>query len=105
MQWGNFLLAEFTFIILVIFTLGFIKLPRFLRRRKLARGFPWGYYSDSIPNTDPGFLSPEGKNFLYDTGAEFGGMEGFGEYGDFSGFGELGEYGSTFFADGGSGGE
>jgi len=84
--------------------LGYIKTPRFLLRRRLAKGFPWGYYQDQVPKKDPGYFDPNSEDFLHDLGTEFGGMEGFGDYGEFSGFGELGEYGSTFFADGGSSG-
>jgi hypothetical protein len=105
MQWINILLTEFAFIALVMIGLGFIRAPRWMMRRRLAKGFPWGYYADQVPKKDPGFFNPNDKDFLHDTGTEFGGLEGFGDYGEFSGFGELGEFGNGFFggADGGGG--
>lgn len=103
MQWGKILLTELIFVFIILMGLGFIKLPRFLMRRRLARGFPWGYYADQVPQSDPYmFRDRDNNDFLHDTGTEFGGLEGFGEYGEFTGFGELGEYGQTFF--GGDGG-
>jgi hypothetical protein len=73
MQWGNILVFEFIVIALIIWSLGYIKLPRWMRRRQLAKGFPWG------------------------------GMEGFGDFGEFSGFGEMGEFGAHFGAGGHAG--
>jgi len=102
MQWGNILGTELLFITAVMLALGFIKLPKFLRRRRLARGFPWGYYTDQVPKSDPGYFSEQANDFMHDTGTGFGGLEGFGEYGEFSGFGEMGEFGAHF---GGGGGE
>jgi hypothetical protein len=97
MKWDNILLAEFGFTALALLMLGFIKLPRFLFARKLAPGSPWGYYADQVPQE--GYLQdPKNRaDFLHDTGAEFGGPEGFGDYGEFTGFGELGEFGSSFY--------
>ncbi len=95
MNWANILLTELIFIALAILALGFVKLPRFLYARKLSRGFPWGYYADQVPQT--GYTLESNKDFMHDTGAEFGGMEGFGDYGEFTGFGELGEFGSSFY--------
>lgn len=103
MQWGNILATELLFTFVVVVALGFLKLPAFLRRRKLAKGFPWGYYPDQVPKSDPGFFNEHDHDFLHDTGTAFGGMEGFGEFGEFSGFGEMGEYGA-FFGSGGDGG-
>lgn len=101
MQWGNILLTELLFTFAVIAGLGFVKLPAWLRRRRLARGFPWGYYSDSVPKQDPGYFNEHDRDFMHDLGTEFGGMEGFGDYGEFSGFGEMGEFGA-YFGSGGS---
>ncbi len=102
MQWWRLFFTEAIVIFVVLIGLGFVKLPKFLRRRKLARGFPWGYYADAVPKTDPGF-SAHNTDFLHDVGTSFGGVEGFGDYGEFSGFGELGEFGQNFSY--GSGGE
>lgn len=96
MQWNNILLTEFIATLLVIMGLGFLKLPKFLRKRKLRKGFPWGYYPDMVPKTDPGFYAEDNESFLYDVGTEFAGMEGFGDFGEFSGFGEMGEFGNNF---------
>lgn len=103
MHWGNFLIIETVVILLVMLGLGFVRAPRFLMRKKLGSGFPWGYYRDQIPQGDPGFFQAN-RDFLHDTGTEFTGLDVYGDFGEFSGFGELGEYGSTFFADGGSSG-
>lgn len=105
LDWGKLLIVETTAIAGVMYGLGFLKAPRFLMRRKLSNRFPWGYYADQVPKDDEGY-SAEHLDFMHDTGTEFGGgLEGFGEYGEFTGWGEMGEYGSTFFADGGSGAE
>lgn len=107
LQWNNIMACEFLFIFTVIAGLGFLKPPRWLMRRKLDSKFPWGYYADQIPQEDPGFFAEHNKDFLHDTGTEFGGLDGFGDYGEFSGFGELGEFGQSFFggdAGGGGGG-
>lgn len=104
MQWQNVLLTEFIAIIAIIFGLGFAKLPKFLRRRRLRKGFPWGYYEDMVPKSDPGFYAEDNENFLYDVGTEFTGLDGFGDFGEFSGFGEMGEFGANF-GGGGHGGE
>lgn len=96
MQWDNILLTELLFVGSVIIGLGFLKLPDFLRRRQLVKGFPWGYYPDSVPRLDPGFYEENNMDFLHDTGTEFAGVEGFGDYGEFTGFGELGEFGQHF---------
>jgi hypothetical protein len=100
MQWGNILFTELLFVFSVLAGLGFVKLPAWLRRRRLARGFPWGYYTDAVPKQDPGYFSADDRDFMHDLGTEFGGMEGFGDFGEFSGFGEMGEFGAYF----GSGG-
>lgn len=103
-HWGRVLFTEVALVGGVIYGLGFIKMPRFLMRRKLSSRFPWGYYADQVPKTDdPGYFA-SGTDFLHDTGTHFGGYESFGDYGEFSGFGELGEYGSSFFGGDGSGG-
>jgi len=104
LQWSNILMAELLFTGGVIYAFGFVKAPQFFRRKRLVKGFPWGYYTDQVPKSDPGYYSDNVRDFLHDTGTGFGGMEGFGEYGEFSGFGELGEFGSSFYG-GGNGGE
>ena len=96
LQWNNILITEFLIVAGLIFGLGLMKLPRFMTQRKLQKGFPWGYYPDSVPKTDPGFYAEDNENFLHDVGTEFAGMEGFGDYGEFSGFGEMGEFGAGF---------
>jgi len=93
LQWNNILITEFIIVTALIFGLGLAKLPRFLTHRKLRKGFPWGYYPDAVPKSDPGFYAEDNESFLYDVGTGFGGMEGFGDYGEFSGFGEMGEFG------------
>jgi hypothetical protein len=98
MVWSKILLTELVCIFLVMFGLGIFRIPRFLTRRKLSSRFPWGYYPDQVPQEDPGY-GTEKKDFLHDTGTEFGGLDVYGEYGEFSGFGELGEYGSSFFGE------
>lgn len=96
MQWFNILVTEFVFTGLVIIGLGFWKLPAFLRKKHLVKGFPWGYYPDAVPKIDPGFYSANNEDFLHDVGTEFAGMEGFGDFGEFTGFGEMGEFGQGF---------
>jgi hypothetical protein len=97
-NWPHVLFFELAFITIVMMSLGYIKAPRWMMRRQLAKGFPWGYYADRVPKKDPGFTGNEDDDdFLHDTGTEFGGLEGFGDYGEFSGFGELGEFGQSFF--------
>ena len=104
-HWDRILLFEIFAITCVMLGLGFIKAPRFLMRRRLARGYPWGYYADQVPKKDPGYYDEHSEDFMHDVGTGFGGLEGFGEYGEFSGFGELGEFGNSFFAgDAGGGG-
>ncbi len=105
MQWGNIMMVEFLFIFVVVVALGYLKLPALLRRRRLARGFPWGYYTDNIPKQDPGFFDPHDRDFMHDIGTSFGGMEGFGDFGEFSGFGEMGEFGAYFGSGGDLGGD
>ena len=102
MNFTNIILTELIFAGLVILGLGFVKLPRFLRRKKLSRFFPWGYYPDQVPRADR-YYPDEDRDFLHDVGTEFGGLDSFGEYGEFSGFGQLGEYGSNFFGGGADG--
>ena len=96
MQWGNILITEFLFVASVMVGLGFLKLPAYFRRRRLARGFPWGYYTDMVPKEDPGYFNANDRDFMHDLGESFGGMEGFGDYGEFTGFGEMGEFGANF---------
>ena len=93
LHWWRIFFVEAAVILAVITALGYLKMPRFLRRRKLARGFPWGYYPESVPKTDPGFFADNNTDFLYDVGTAFAGMEGFGDYGEFTGFGAMGEFG------------
>lgn len=98
MRWDNILLAEIIFVLFVFYSLRYIKVPRFLTRRKLSSHFPWGYYPDTVPS-DMGYIQDKAKlDFMYDLGTEFAGPEGFGDYGEFTGFGELGEYGGSFFS-------
>ncbi len=104
MQWGNILLTELAFTGFLLLMFGFVRLPRFLRRKVLARGFPWGYYTDQAPRTEPSYFDEFDEDFLHDTGTSFGGMEGFGDFGEFSGFGEMGEFGANFGAGGDIGG-
>lgn len=96
LQWNNILVTEFIAVFSVLVGLGFWKLPRFLTKRKLQSGFPWGYYPDRVVKADPGFYNDDNESFLYDVGTEFAGMEGFGDFGEFSGFGEMGEFGPNF---------
>jgi hypothetical protein len=103
MNWSNILITELAFVGVVLIGLGIVKAPRFLMRRRLARGFPWGYYADQVPKKDAGYFQENNsKDFMHDVATEFGGLDTYGDFGEFSGFGELGEYGSSFFADGGS---
>ncbi|MBX9722251.1 MAG: hypothetical protein K2X81_12700 [Candidatus Obscuribacterales bacterium] len=96
LQWNNIMLTEFIVVTLLLLGLGLVKLPRFLMKKKLQAGFPWGYYPDRVPKADPGFYADDNTNFLHDVGTEFAGMEGFGDFGEFSGFGEMGEFGGGF---------
>lgn len=105
LKWWNIVTFEAIVIFLIIMSLGYVKAPKFWRRRKLARGFPWGYYPDRVPKADPGFYAENNTDFLHDVGTEFGGLEGFGDYGEFSGFGEMGEFGAHFGSGGHFGGE
>jgi hypothetical protein len=105
MRWDNILLVEAIFAIFVLYSLRYVKMPRFLMRRKLSRRFPWGYYADQVTTIDKGYIQDGvDLDFRYDLGTEFAGPDGFGDYGEFTGFGQLGEYGGGFFS-GGSGGE
>jgi hypothetical protein len=103
LHWWRIFAAEVTIIFLVVLALGYIKPPKWMRRRTIARGFPWGYYRDRIPASDPGYYNEHSNDFLHDVGTEFGGIEGFGDFGEFTGFGEMGEFGNNFGA-GGHGG-
>jgi len=103
LNFWNVSLFEFCFVFFVMVALGFVKKPRFLMRRRLVKGFPWGYYADQVPQGDPNMFPGNDSDFLHDTGTEFGGLDGFGDYGEFSGFGQLGEYGSGFGSGGGGG--
>ncbi|MBS2006300.1 MAG: hypothetical protein JST01_04630 [Cyanobacteria bacterium SZAS TMP-1] len=105
MNFWNISLFEFCFVALVMVSLGYVAMPRFLMRRRLVKGFPWGYYADQVPQGDPNMFPGNDKDFLHDTGTGFGGLDGFGDYGEFSGFGQLGEYGGSFFSGGGGGGD
>jgi hypothetical protein len=100
MNFWKIALFEFLFVAWVMMSLGYIKKPRFMMKRRLVKGFPWGYYADQVPQGDPNLFPGNNRDFLHDTGTSFGGLEGFGEYGEFSGFGELGEYGASFFSGG-----
>ena len=105
MRWDNILLTELAFTAIVLLALGLIKAPRFLRRKKLSRFFPWGYYPDQVPKSDPGYYPENDNDFLHDLGTEFGGLDSLGDYGEFSGFGELGEFGQGFWGGDAGGGE
>lgn len=104
MNFWKIALFEFLFVAWVMFSLGYIKKPRFMMKRRLVKGFPWGYYSDQVPQGDPNLFPGNNQDFLHDTGTQFGGLEGFGDYGEFNGFGQLGEYGASFFSGGVDGG-
>lgn len=105
LQGWNIFIAEALFVLFVVTGLGYVAIPRFLMRRRLMKGFPWGYYPDQVPQGDPNLFPGNDKDFLHNTDTAFGGLEGFGEYGEFSGFGQLGEYGGAFIGgDGGGGG-
>jgi xanthine dehydrogenase molybdopterin-binding subunit B len=93
MKWVNLFLHEAIFVTIALFALGYIKLPKFFRQRKLARGCPWGYYPDKALKADPGFFSEDDKDFLHNQGTAFTGVKGFGDYGgNMTGFGEFGEF-------------
>jgi hypothetical protein len=64
--------------------LGFLS-TSVLMKRKLVKGFPWGYYADQVPQGDPQSLPGQQSRLLHDTGTSFGGLESFGDYGEFSG--------------------
>jgi hypothetical protein len=99
LNWSRILITEFTFVGAVLAGLGYLRMPRWMLHKKLAKGFPWGYYQDMVPKKDPGFSGTDSdRDFMHDLGTEFGGLEGFGDYGEFSGFGELGEYGEGFYS-------
>ena len=95
-QWNNILIAEIVVVVVALFVLGLVKLPRFFRRRKLAKGSPWGYYADQVPRSTPGHFSRDNENLLHDAGVGFTGIPGYGDYGQFTGFGEMGEFGQDF---------
>lgn len=103
LNWNNVLLTELIFAALILLSCGFVKLPRFMRRKQLSRAFPWGYYPDQQPRNDRYFPGND-QDFMHDLGTEFGGLDSFGDYGEFSGFGQLGEYGEGFFGDAGDAG-
>jgi hypothetical protein len=92
MKWFNVFTAEALFVGMALLLLGYLKLPDFLRKRKLAKGSPWGYYPDQVIKADPGFFPERDKDFLHNTNADFAGIKGFGDYGEFTGFGEMGEF-------------
>ncbi|MFN8658693.1 MAG: hypothetical protein U0105_20325 [Candidatus Obscuribacterales bacterium] len=94
-QWGNILVAEVVIIGTICYSLGFVKLPKFLRRKTLVPGSPWGYYPDQQPKPDS-YFSDNDQDFLHDVATGYGGMDGFGEFGEFTGFGEMGEFGAHF---------
>lgn len=96
MRWDNILIAEVGFVAVTLYSLGIVKAPRWMMRRRLAKGSPWGYYADQLPR-DGRYYDENDHDFMHDTGTGFGGLDGLGEYGEFSGFGELGEYGTSFF--------
>jgi hypothetical protein len=103
MNFTNILFTELSFAAIVLLGLGFVKLPRFLRRKQLSKHFPWGYYPDQLPRADV-YYPESDKDFLHDTGTEFGGLDTFGDFGEFSGFGQLGELGGAFIGGEGGGG-
>lgn len=53
MYFWDICFIEAIFVGIVMFGLGFLKAPRFLMKRKLVKGFPWGYYADQVPQGDP----------------------------------------------------
>ena len=101
LNFWNVAMFELFFVVFTMVVLGFIRKPRFLMKRRLIKGFPWGYYADQVPQGDPNMWQGSDQDFLHDTGTGFGGLDGFGDYGEFSGFGQLGEYGAGFGAGGG----
>jgi hypothetical protein len=92
MKWGNIFILETVFTLVILLLFGFIKLPKFMRRRRLSWRSPWGYFTDRVPKTDPGFVPDNDRDFLHNTNTAYGGMKGFGDYGVFTGFGEMGEF-------------
>ncbi len=100
MAWWRLFGLEVLVIFVLAYLFGYVKLPDFFRRKQLVKGFPWGYYPDQVPKSDPGYFQPNNNDFLHDVGTGFGGLEGFGEYGEFTGFGEMGEFGANFGAGG-----
>ncbi len=97
MNWTNILYTELAFAAFILIGLGFVRLPKILRRKQLSRFFPWGYYPEQVPQKDKWYPEND-RDFLHDLGTEFGSRDGFGDYGEFSGFGELGEYGDAFWS-------
>ena len=103
-HWWRVFFLEALIIFGIMCALGYVKKPKFLRKKVLVPGFPWGYYTDKVPQADSGFFSDNSNDFMHDVGTEFGGLEGFGDFGEFSGFGEMGEFGANFSYSPGSGG-
>jgi hypothetical protein len=90
MNFWNVALFESTFVVLLLFGLGLVKLPKSFRRKKLVQGFPWGYYEGKLPNPEGDFFEEQNTDFLHNTGARFEGVPGLGILGEYSahGFGE-----------------
>jgi hypothetical protein len=90
MNFWNLALFELAFVLLVIFSLGLIRIPAVLRRKRLIRGFPWGYYRNNLPHPDGQFFAEDSTDFLHNTGAKFEGVPGLGLTGQFQahGFGQ-----------------
>jgi hypothetical protein len=104
LHWWRIFGFELVVIATIMLALGYIKAPKFMRRKVIMRGFPWGYYPESVPKADPGFYAENNTDFLHDVGTEFAGLEGFGDFGEFTGFGEMGEFGAHFGSGGHVGG-
>ena len=74
MQWGHLFLAQIIFTCFALLSLRYIKMPRFLLRRKLSKRFPWGYYADQITTIDKGYIQDGvDLDFRYDLGTQFAG--------------------------------
>jgi hypothetical protein len=90
MNFWNIALFESSFVLTLIFGLGFVKVPKFLRRKKLIRGYPWGHYEGCTPKEGGEFFAEDNTNFLHNTGTRFEGVPGLGILGEYAahGFGE-----------------
>lgn len=90
MDFWNIALLDSLFVTTISLGLGLVKLPKRLTRKRLIKGFPWGYYKQNVPNPDGDFYAEENTNFLHNTGTKFEGVPGLGVLGEMQihGFGE-----------------